>query len=53
VILKLVDATVITGTITGYLADALPTWAAAAGLIYMLTRIYEWARVAIWKKPPR
>lgn len=52
-ILKLVDGTIIFGAISGYLADALPPLAAAAGFIYMLTRIYEWARVAIWKKPPR
>ncbi len=47
------DATVITGTIGGYLVDVLPTWAAAVAILYGLTRIYEWARVAIWKRPRR
>ncbi len=50
---NITDATVITGTIGGYLADVLPTWAAGVALIYGLTRIFEWVRVAIWKRPPR
>ncbi len=50
---NITDTAVITGTIGGYLADVLPTWAAAVVFIYGLTRIYEWARVAVWNRPPR
>ena len=50
---NIADATVIGGTIGGYLANVLPTWAAAVVFIYGLTRIFEWARVAIWQRPPR
>ncbi len=50
---NITDTAVITGTIGGYLADVLPTWAAAVVFLYGLTRIYEWARVAIWNRPPR
>ena len=37
----------------GTLAEILPPIAAALAIIWTLIRIYEWARVAIWKRPPR
>lgn len=37
----------------GTLADVLPAVAAALGIVWYLIRIWEWARVAVLKKPPR
>ncbi len=45
------DATVITGTIGGYLVDMLPTWAAAAALLLALIRIGQ--ALGLWKRPPQ
>jgi hypothetical protein len=37
----------------GALAEILPPIAAALAILWTLIRIGEWARVAIFKKPPR
>ncbi len=41
------------GTAIGTVAEVLPPLAAGFAIIWTTIRIYEWARVAIWKKPPR
>ncbi len=45
------DTAVITGAVGGYLADMLPTWAAAAALIYSVMLIGEW--LGFWHRPKR
>ena len=39
--------------VVGTLADWLPPVAAGFAIVYTAIRIGEWARVAIWKHPPR
>ncbi len=39
--------------VVGTLAKWLPPIAAAFTILWIIIRIGEWARVAIWKHPPR
>ena len=45
------DATVIAGAVGGYVTDMLPTWAAAASLIYLVMLIGEF--FGLWRRPKR
>ena len=39
--------------VIGTLAKWLPPIAAAFTVLWIGIRVYEWARVVIWKRPPR
>ena len=39
--------------VIGALTDILPPIAAGLAIVWTLIRIYEWARVVVWKMPPR
>ncbi len=39
--------------VVGSLAQWLPPIAAFLSIIWLVIRIYEYARVVIWKRPPR
>ncbi len=41
------------GVVVGSYTAALPDIAAGVAIIWGGIRIYEWARVAIWRRPPR
>ena len=41
------------GAILGTLFDWLPAVAAFLGAVWTAIRIYEWARVVVFNKPPR
>ena len=45
------DATVIVGTVGGYVTDMLTPLAAAASLIYLVMLIGEW--LGLWRRPKR
>lgn len=45
------DATVIFGAVGGWMADALPTWAAAVAIIYTVMLAGEW--LGLWTRPRR
>jgi hypothetical protein len=47
----IMDVAAIAGA-AGSLMSYLPTIAALLAIIWTLIRIYEWARVRIWKVPP-
>lgn len=49
---NIIDPAVIATGLGGYLTD-LPLWAAAIAIVLGMIRIYEWARVVIFKHPPR
>ncbi len=47
-------ADVVAGAVVvGALAKWLPPLAAFLSIVWLLIRIGEWARVRIWKRPPR
>ncbi len=39
--------------VVGALAKWLPPIAAFLSIVWLLIRIYEWARVAVWRLPKR
>ncbi len=55
-VLKILSDTadVVAGVVViGSLAQWLPPIAAFLSIIWLVIRIGEWARVRIWKRPPR